>query len=268
MSAARASSAANRNERSNDDVAARSSWSFSCVLELLQRRLLALAGIDARERAVDVGQASRLAADVGRDAPREIDLGERIDASVQHQLGALGRGAVALLVEVADEHGRQQEQPEHDARVTRGDREAAVDRRRRPTLHRRLGQRSQRQREAEADEQLRQQRPLPARARQQTERGDAARAEQRARCRAHARVGHAALERTRGERRGRHDRDDQRGGDRRHPPALDEQQHEQEEHRREPRRQQPQRDVGGDVRPAGSERLHSARRGRRRRAPG
>ena len=85
---------------------------------------------------------------------------------------------------------------------------------------------------------------------QQPEPGDAARAEQRAGRRARARAGDAALERSRDERRDRHRGDGERGRDRRHAPALDEQQHEQEEHRGEARRQQPEREVGRDVRQA------------------
>ena len=130
---------------------------------------------------MDVGQPPGLAADVARDARGEVDLRECVDARIQHELGALLGRPLALTVEVADEDGREQDEPEHDAGVARGDRDAAVDRGRRPPRERGLGERAEREREPGADQQLRRERPGPARARQQAERGDAARAEQRAR---------------------------------------------------------------------------------------
>ncbi len=152
ISARPASTAANRNERSNDDVAARSSCSLSCRSSYLQLRPLAIARVHSGERPVDVGQASGLAADVARDARGELDLRECVDAGVQHELGTLLGRPVALAVEVGDEHGRQQDEPEHDARVARGDRVAAVDGRRRAPGQRGLGERAQREREADADQ--------------------------------------------------------------------------------------------------------------------
>ena len=90
---------------------------------------------------------------------RDRDLVERGDAAVEDRRGAGREDVVLALVQVGCEDRRQQQQPEDDAGVARGDRPAAVHRLRRAPGERALGQRGEREPETRPDCELRRERP-------------------------------------------------------------------------------------------------------------
>ena len=117
------------------------------------------------------------------------ELLERRDPAVEHGRGA-GRERVVLVpLEIGGEDRRQQEQPEHDARVPCGDRPAAVHRLRGAAGQRALGQRREREPETGPDRELRRDRPGGSCVGEPAERREAARDEDRAGGRTRPRAG-------------------------------------------------------------------------------
>ena len=83
--------------------------------------------------------------DCDEDVARDTDLLERIDLAVEHDRGAGGERVVLVPLEVGREERREQDEAEHDARVARGDRPAAVHRLGGAACEGPLGERRQRQ---------------------------------------------------------------------------------------------------------------------------
>jgi hypothetical protein len=109
--------------------------------------------------------------DRDEDVSGDADLGERRDAAVEHDRGP-GRERVVLgPLEVGGEDRRQQQQPHDDTRVARCDRPTAVNRLRRSSGERALGERGDREPEPGADRELREDRPPGSRMRKPAERG-------------------------------------------------------------------------------------------------
>ncbi len=158
----------------------------------------------------------------------------------------------ALGLEVGGEDRGEHEQPGDDAGMAGGDRPAPVDRLRRASLERGLGQRGEGQREADS-------RPVPAAAASARPTRRAAGRARRARPRSGSRRRRRAAP-TSGTRRGQRSRRDRadrhrghRGGgrDRRQPPALDQQQDDEEQRRGQRGGDQRERGVRREMRSAG-----------------
>ena len=150
--------------------------------------------------------------------------------------------------------GASRSSPRTTPGVAGRERPAAVDDLVGPAAERELGEAGDREAEPGADEDLRRDRPPPARARHERERRKAAGEEDHA-----ARDALDDAERPRPQapdrdRRERHDRDDEAGRGRRHPPAVDEEQDDEEERGDEAARDEEQRGVRGDRRPPGRRR--------------
>ena len=149
--------------------------------------------------------------------------------------------------------GSEQDEPEDDARVPCRDRPAAVHDLIGPAAERELREPGDREPEPGADEELRRDRPAPAGARHERQRGQAAREQDHA-ARDALHAPSAAAGDDRRDRGERHDRHDDAGRRRGHPPPVDEEEHDEEERGDEPARDEEQRGVGGDRRTSRRER--------------
>ncbi len=200
---------------------------------------------------LDVGDPafSRGLVDRDEDVPCDADLVERRDVAVQDGSRS-GRERVVLVpVEIRGEDRRQQEQSEHDPRVSRGDRPAAVDGLPRAARQRALRESGQRKSQPGADCDLRQDRPHDAGVRQPRESRETARDQDRAGSRPGPGRPDPTCDPRRRDRRQRHDRHDEPRRERLEPPAVDQQDHEEEERGHEGARDEEERRVRCDLRP-------------------
>ena len=137
------------------------------------------------ERDPHVGHLPVGGADDGEHVLGDGELVERRDVAVEHRRGTGAQRTVLVAVERRREDRRQEQQADDDPGVPCGDRPAAVHGLRGAPGERALGQRGEREPEAGTDEELRDDRPAPVRARQDAERaqpaGDQERAEAAAR---------------------------------------------------------------------------------------
>src|SRR6185436_17021131 len=111
------------------------------------------------------------------DVLGDAELVERRDRAVEDGRSARSEGTVLVAVERGREDRREEEEPDDDSGMARRDRPAAVHRLRLATMERALGQRGQREPEADPDEDLGCNRPPPGGSGQHAELDEAARDE-------------------------------------------------------------------------------------------
>ena len=148
-------------------MTARSSWSWSSDCE---RAVLLACRAGRRRRRRRRAARPRLRPTWSSTSWAQAELVERRDRAVEDDGRAGALGVLLVAVERRREDRREQQQPEHDARVARGERPAAVDDLIRPARDRPFGQRREREAEPGPDQELRRDRPAPAGVRQERQR--------------------------------------------------------------------------------------------------
>ena len=148
--------AASRNEALNACVAARSTWSsIASRSAIVAARSPGIVG-KRLERRPEHRHLAALRVDPVRDPLGEVDLRVAVESRESSSAAVPACSAsLALGLEIGGEDRRQHQQAGDDPGVAGGDRPAAVDRLRRATGERGLGQRREGEREPDADQRLR-----------------------------------------------------------------------------------------------------------------